>query len=343
MYKIHMIARELAPPGMPETHSDLSTRNSALDDVSRRESLVFSGLTRGVTALSAFTLIELLVVIAIIAILAAVLLPVLQAAKIRATTATCINNQSQLAKAWVMYTSDNNDYTPGNHWQDEEDWTVYTNENWVSGWEDPTGYAPNNPAGSGDSDSTNITLLISPMYSTIAQYTSGQPGIFQCPASIVMVKSYPASKLVRTVSMNSWVGFNRTNDSGFAGYKIYNKLTAMSAGIGPSDIFNFIEERGESIDDGLFLIQPPAPGATTLNNMPSANHNGAGVLAFGDGHVEVHRWLGLGTGWSPNFSVENITTPQQVLCQKWANPIGTVSQRSPGDLGWLELHATSHQ
>jgi prepilin-type N-terminal cleavage/methylation domain-containing protein/prepilin-type processing-associated H-X9-DG protein len=339
-----MIERDLPPTEMPENQSAfLSTRNSALDDVSRRESLVFSGLTRGVTALSAFTLIELLVVIAIIAILAAVLLPVLQQAKIRALTATCINNQSQLAKAWVMYTSDNNDYTPGNHWQDEENWTVYTNENWVSGWEDPTGYAPNNPAGSGDADSTNITLLISPMYSTIAQYTSGQPGIFQCPASIVMVKSYPASKLVRTVSMNSWVGFNRTNDSGFAGYKVYTKLTAMSAGAGPSDIFTFIEERGESIDDGLFLIQPPAAGATTLNNMPSSNHNRAGVMAFGDGHVEVHRWLGLGTGWSPNIAGANITAPQQVLCQKWANPIGTVSQRSPGDLGWLELHATSHQ
>ncbi|HEY1787678.1 MAG TPA: prepilin-type N-terminal cleavage/methylation domain-containing protein [Verrucomicrobiae bacterium] len=305
------------------------------------ESLVFNVLTRGVTAQRAFTLIELLVVIAIIAILAAVLLPVLQAAKVRAMTATCINNQSQLAKAWVMYTSDNNDYTPGNHWQDEEDWTAHTNENWVSGWEDPTGAAPNGPAGSGDADSTNTTLLISPMYSTIAQYTSGQPGIFQCPANMVAVRASPTSKLVRTVSMNSWVGYNRTNDSSFAGYKVYNKLTAMS-GLGPSDVFVFIEERGESIDDGLFLVPPPAAGATTVNNMPSGNHNDVGVLAFGDGHVEQHRWLGLGANWSTAYPNCNITTPQQVLCAKWANPIGTVSQRSMGDLGWLELHATCH-
>src|ERR1700722_16452467 len=143
------------------------------------------------TRVVAFTLIELLVVIAIIAILAAVLLPVLHQAQLRGETATCIDHQKQLALAWVMYATDNNDACAGNAWGangGEQGWqkyrgkftktsgTIYQPTNWISGWMDPSGLTGNSGdsglAGeSAESDNTNQDLLVDPNYASLGDYT----------------------------------------------------------------------------------------------------------------------------------------------------------------------------
>ena len=62
--------------------------------------------------LEGFTLIELLVVVAIIVILAAILFPVFAAAREQARTTSCLNNSGQLAKAFIMYSSDWDERVP---------------------------------------------------------------------------------------------------------------------------------------------------------------------------------------------------------------------------------------
>ena len=59
-----------------------------------------------------FTLIELLIVIAIIAILAAMLLPALNAAKVKAQAIDCVNHFKQLGSATVMFAGDHQDFVP---------------------------------------------------------------------------------------------------------------------------------------------------------------------------------------------------------------------------------------
>src|SRR5580704_3041980 len=60
-----------------------------------------------------FTLVELMVVIATLAVLAALMLPALAGTKSNSTLLQCLNNQKQLATAWLMYNPDNNDNVIG--------------------------------------------------------------------------------------------------------------------------------------------------------------------------------------------------------------------------------------
>ena len=106
--------------------------------------------------LKKFTLIELLVVIAIIGILVSLLLPALSKAREASLRAVCASNMSQMAKAYLGYSTRNNNYLVSSE-------TI-----------NYSGYAPAWITQSNWDFSTNV--LVSPLW----PYLQSE-GIYRCP------------------------------------------------------------------------------------------------------------------------------------------------------------------
>ncbi|HEV2393717.1 MAG TPA: type II secretion system protein [Verrucomicrobiae bacterium] len=240
----------------------------------------------------AFTLIELLVVIAIVAILAALLLPVLTRARDQAGAVVCLNNMGQLQIAWHLYALDHDNTLPPNNGAD------YDGPVWVNGMLD---YNGNN------SDNTNALLLVGKgvnefgiattlIGGSIGVYTQS-PRMYKCPGDMSYViidgGQYPR---VRSYQMNGHLGYAQSDGYLVDPLREFSKLSDFEAHGAPASTFVFLDVHEDSIGGGEFQAWIAGtsfvPRAETgWNQVPAARHGGAGAFSFGDGHVELHRWV----------------------------------------------------
>lgn len=245
------------------------------------------------SARSAFTLIELLVVIAIIAILAAMLLPALAKARQKAQGTQCMSNLKQLATAWIMYMGDNKGMLVPNGDESAQP-TGLTDPNGMYGgslaqWCPGVQYLATDLSPSSQTTGANIGDEWIHM-GLLFQYLNSY-GVYKCPADISFISAFGLTyPHVRSMSMNAWLGVSTQTS-----IKPYNNDTAVRsyqreadlANPGAANLWLFIDENPVSINDGSFI---ESPDIQDWVDCPASYHNGAGGLAFCDGHAQIHPW-----------------------------------------------------
>lgn len=274
---------------------------------------------------AAFTLLELLAVVVTCAFLAmALLLPSLAKTGQSSKAFLCLENNRRLCAAWRMYADDNQDRIV--YSSDDGSGTANPQNQYAWTWSKLDG-SPYNEGNYG----TNYDITHRPLWT----YTGRDATIYRCPSDpfyfVINGVSWPR---VRGFSMNVFLGGLAGTDGGWGAritnYRLFFKTTQLTLP-GPANTFVFTDERPDCINWGnYFTVMDGYPNQPNLymfqQDFPGMFHNLGGSFSFGDGHVEVHRWI------------DARTTPAFLAGQSTVIDLAVPNSR---DVAWLQAHATT--
>lgn len=239
-----------------------------------------------------FSRMDLVAALAGVAVVIGLAVPALGTSGVRSGSQVCLDNLQALMRASALYAAENRDRYPMGLHGPGGDLVVpidYSQPNsprpWATGWLTWNDQPAN----------TNHLLLVDRRYAVLADYTK-DVRLYKCPSDRLL---HPSQKelgwtgRVRSYSMNGAVGAGNSSpvDQLLAAEKFF-MTTSDVVRPAPSNLFVFIEENPDALNDPVFLNSQTwrqwidMPGALH----PGGGTNLAGNLAFADGHGETKVW-----------------------------------------------------
>jgi len=233
-----------------------------------------------------FTLVELLVTLATLAVLAALVLPALAGTKPNSQLFQCLNNQKQLATAWLMYAPDNDGNVVGFNTKFNWEWRIGAQAAGAL-----TTVVTATPP-SGLSGEALFDWYIQEGYREGAIYKyAPNPAIIHCPGdkrkgSAFYYDSYSGVEGLNGGNYTAGVGNSTT---------VHNATPILKAsGVKhPSGRFLWIEEndvRGDNIASWWFDPGVPYGSAPRWVDCPAVYHGTEATFSFADGHCASRQW-----------------------------------------------------
>ena len=247
------------------------------------------------------------------------LLPALAKAKGKALGISCMSNNKQVALGWLMYATDNDGYLAGSLGDARQ------GKIWVPGHLDF----------SSRKDNVDTSLLLDPKRGALLGKYLQNAEVFKCPADKSTVRvGRETLPRIRSISMSQSFGRNPRQGGGagqwlpYSSFRTYAKEADMGIP-GASNLFVFLDEHPNSINDAAFAVKCDARGSSArMIDWPASFHNGAGGFAFGDGHAEIKKWL----------------DPRTIVAHKNSNGFpGGLNQSAPNskDVEWMQDRASA--